>query len=41
MKKTEDFLLEEQIKFENHVKKNNWILMVVAVITIPFLVSNM
>lgn len=38
MKKSEEHLLEEQI---TQIKKNNWLLMVVALITIPFLVINM
>ena len=38
MKKSEELILEEEI---TQIKKNNWILMIVAIITIPFLVINM
>jgi len=38
MKKSEELLLEEEI---TQIKKNNWLLMIVAIITIPFLVINM
>jgi|GEM_PF-6658119 hypothetical protein len=38
MKKSEELLLEEEI---THIKSNNWLLMIIAIITIPFLVINM
>lgn len=38
MKKSEELLLEEEI---TQIKKNNWLLMIIAIITIPFLVINM
>ncbi len=38
MKKSEELILEEEI---TQIKKNNWLLMIVAIITIPFLVINM
>ncbi len=38
MKKSEELILKEEI---TQIKKNNWLLMIVAIITIPFLVINM
>jgi len=32
---------DEMQKFEDKLKKHNWILMLITVITIPFIVSNM
>lgn len=33
--------VDELQKFEANLKKYNWVIMVIAVITIPFIVSNL
>ncbi|WP_268876005.1 hypothetical protein [Gottfriedia luciferensis] len=41
MNTNEEQKVEEPIKSEMHIKKYNWLLMLLAVVTIPFLVTNM